>query len=604
TFDEEARRWRWDLERIRQQRFTDNVVDLMMARLRRLPEATLEVLRLAACLGSSVESSTLARASQLSEEHVHRHLWRALQSGLLVRTGNTYAFLHDRVQQAAYLLTPEAERPALHLHLGRRLLEATEHRPPEEHLFDIVHQLDLGASLLRDAGERRELAELNLRAGRKAKASAAWLSAVSYLAQGMALLEHEPEEAPRALDFALRCERAWCEYLGGRQEEARRRVEALLEEPWLDEAQRAEASCLQVELYVTLGEMPRAIRSGLACLEALGLHLPEHPTAEEVEQAHEELERALAGREVEELLALPLTRRPDIQATMRVLSATLTPALFLDARLVRLLALELTTLGVRHGHSAASVWGYVCLGMSLVSVDVGRYEEGYRFGLLAYELVKKHGLLASAARVGLILGDVIGCWVRPQREGLERVLEAFRQGVEVGDLIYSCYCCNHIVTLLLATGAPLEEVARDLEQRMDFVRRAGDLNILAILESQQRFVLCMQGRTSRFGHFDDASFDEAGFEESVAGSHMQLMVCWYYILKLQARLLAGEVEQALEAAERAEALLAATARDIQLSDYHYFAALARAAACTDAAPEAKRRHLEGLERHERQLAVW
>src|SRR6185312_2840371 len=83
-------------------------------------------------------------------------------------------FLHDRVQQAAYEGIPQGERKAVHLKIGRLLRNSLSEQQREEHLFDIVYQLNRGRELLTDEGERDELAQLNLAAAKKARASAAF----------------------------------------------------------------------------------------------------------------------------------------------------------------------------------------------------------------------------------------------------------------------------------------------------------------------------------------------------------------------------------------------------------------------------------------------
>ena len=47
-------------------------------------------------------------------EAVNRDLFAALREGLLLRAAGSYRFSHDRVQQAAYSLVPESDRPAYH----------------------------------------------------------------------------------------------------------------------------------------------------------------------------------------------------------------------------------------------------------------------------------------------------------------------------------------------------------------------------------------------------------------------------------------------------------------------------------------------------------
>ena len=65
-----------------------------------------------------------------------------------------------------------------------------------EHLFDVANQLNRGAELLVDHDEKVRVAAIDLEAGRKAKASAAYASAREYFAAGLALLDEGDLEQP------------------------------------------------------------------------------------------------------------------------------------------------------------------------------------------------------------------------------------------------------------------------------------------------------------------------------------------------------------------------------------------------------------------------
>ncbi|MEA3181833.1 MAG: hypothetical protein QOI59_5356, partial [Gammaproteobacteria bacterium] len=125
SFDAYAAAWIWDLPRIRAKGYTDNVVDLMVGKLKRLPEATQERFKQLACLGNVAEIAALTLVHGLSEEQLHAEFWDAVRTGLIFRQNGGYAFLHDRVQEAAYGLIPEPERPAIHLRIGRLLAGQT-----------------------------------------------------------------------------------------------------------------------------------------------------------------------------------------------------------------------------------------------------------------------------------------------------------------------------------------------------------------------------------------------------------------------------------------------------------------------------------------------
>jgi len=134
AFDARAAAWKWDLARIRAKGYTDNVVALMVGKLKRLPDMTQEALKQLACLGNVAGIATLTWVHGASAEQIHATLWEAARTGLILRQEASYAFLHDRVQEAAYALIPEGERAATHLRIGRALASRTSLAELEEHI--------------------------------------------------------------------------------------------------------------------------------------------------------------------------------------------------------------------------------------------------------------------------------------------------------------------------------------------------------------------------------------------------------------------------------------------------------------------------------------
>ena len=212
-FDHAHARWSWDLDGIRAKRYTDNVADLMFGKLARLPAVTQQALQSLACLGNSAEVTTLALVLGTSAEQVHADLWEAVRLELVELVGGSYRFLHDRVQEAAYGLVPERQRAREHLRIGRLLAAHTPPEKREEVIFEIVNQLNRGAPLMASQDEREQLSQLNLVAGKRAKASAAYAVALKYFVSGAALLPENAWESCSQLAFALELHRAECEFL-------------------------------------------------------------------------------------------------------------------------------------------------------------------------------------------------------------------------------------------------------------------------------------------------------------------------------------------------------------------------------------------------------
>jgi len=606
--DAQHRTWWWDLDQIRAQDFADNVVDLMVEKLRQLPLPTQEALQLAACLGNRFDLRHLALVSgEAGQPEVERHLAAALQENLIVRTSSeTKAgrgkFLHDRIQQAAYSLIPEAERARVHLRIGRVLLASMTADELAGNLFDVANQLDRGAAGLADRGEKTQVAELDLRAGRKAKASAAYASARVYLAAGMALLDETYWASQYELMFSLRLECAECEFLTGELDRAEQLLAELLQRA-ASKVDLAAVYELKVLLHTVKSENPKAVDSALACLKLLGIDIPAHPSWEEVQAEYETLWRKLEGRPIEDLIDLPLMRDPELQAATRVLCALSNPAYVTDRNLFCLELCRTLNLGMQHGVNGAFAHACGYLGFSL-GPAFQRYPEGFRLAKLGCDLVEKQGFVAYRAKVQDATG-IAAFWTHPLASAIDFVRASLRTAIESGDLTYACYAMYHIVMLLLLRNDPLDAVWRESDIALDYLHKSKFRDMEDILVPNRRFIAAMQGRTAALSTFNDAQFDEAAFEaQLLAGERMPTMICWYWIVKAKARFLSGDYTGALAAADKAKALLWSSTAHFPLIDYYYYAALTVAALHENASAGERKGWRERLATYQAQLREW
>jgi hypothetical protein len=303
--DPDASAWIWDLARIREKGYTDNVVDLMVKKLKRLSGATQTALQQLACLGNVVEVSTLSLVFGQSEDEIHTAFWEAARTGLILRLEGSYAFLHDRVQEAAYALIPEDKCAASHLRIGRVLLANMTADGLAEHLFDVANHFNRGAALLISRDEKVQVAAIDLRAGRKAKASGAYASARGYFSAGMALLDETDWGRHHELTFSLWLESAECEFLSGNLERTEHLVVELLKRG-ASNVDQAAAYNLKILIHTVKSESTQAVDSAITCLRLFGIEIPVRPTWEQVQTEYETIWQTLEGRPIESLIDLPI----------------------------------------------------------------------------------------------------------------------------------------------------------------------------------------------------------------------------------------------------------------------------------------------------------
>ena len=602
TFDYDDGRWSWDPNSIYAKGYTDNVADLMVGKLNRLPVEAQQALQLLPCMGNSAEFDLLEMVSQQSNEEMHGQLWEAIRAGLIFRTEHSYTFSHDRVQEAAYSLIPEEARAEAHLRIGRLLATHIAPEKREETIFEIVNQFNRGVSLITAPQERERVAELNLIAGKRAKISTAYASALEYLVAGCALLAEDSWERRYTLTFALEFERAECEFLTGDFAAAEERL-SILSERATNLVDSAAVTCLRAELYMTLDQRNRAVEVCLEYLRRIGVDWSPHPTKDQVEREYTKIWRQLGARAIEQLVDLPLMTDSDCRATLDVLSVFATPAWYADENLHDLVGAHMANLSLEHGNSDGSCHAYALLGTILGS-NLGQYQAGFRFGKLAVDLIEKRGLHRFKARVYNAFGHHITPWARHLHDGRIWNRRAFNAAKESGDLTYAAFSSSNMIANLLAGGDPLQEVQREAEDGLKFSRKmrfdlVSDYIIVAL-----RLIRTLRGLTPKFGSFNDAEFDESRFEQHLEENPgLAPAACRYWIRKLQACFYAEDYASAVAAAAKAH-LVHRRQSFFEVAGYPFYSALAHAALCRSASADERARYLEAVATHYRQLAIW
>jgi PAS domain S-box-containing protein len=563
AFDPKARAWTWDRAGINAKEFTDNLVDLMLGRLRRLPASAQDALKLLACLGDNAEVETLALILGAPKAKVRESLHAAVQAGLIVSCEEQYRFLHDRVQEAAYALIPDDRRASFHLLVGRRLLTQLNDEDLAEEIFDTVNHLNIGAPAATDPNERTQIAQLNLRAGLQAKASTAYASACRYFDFGFAILGGRSWDQHYDLTSKLLLERAECELLSGNLGLSGELIGLLLSNA-RSKTDRTEAYRLQVTLQLLRGEMALAVRTALECLKMFDMTFPEIPTTEDVREEYNDLQRQMGSRSVESLLELPLMEDPEIRALSGVLLTLGESSYFVDEHLYAMLAFRMVKLSIDFGHSSSCIVGYGGVGI-ILGPTFDRFDDGERFAGIAVAVAERHGFLAHRPGAYVLL-QMASLWTATIDEALARLDSADKAALETGEVVFACISAEHRVTNLLARGQSLDVVWPESVSRLAFVRKRGYAHIVDILLAIQRFVAALRG---------DASSDRfIGDETGLLRTGLPVVQCYYWILQLQLRYLMGDVEGANEAAMKAQPVLWSARCHIQTGNFRFYHTLA------------------------------
>jgi PAS domain S-box-containing protein len=602
VFEPSAKTWRWNLDQIRARGFGTNIVDFLIEKLTRLSEKAQSALRALACLGSAAELTTLKIAFGDFEQALLGGLDEAIRSGYVSRGNEMYSFLHDRIQEAAYALIPEDERPENHLRLGRQLAAKLPMEKRQDAIFEIANQFNRGEVLIASRDEREKVADLNLTAGLRAKSSTDYASALIYINAANRLLQTAPGQN-YALTFATSFHRAECEFLTGNLAAAEEQL-SNLSRAAADGVDRAGVTCLQSALYTATNRFDRAIEVSLQYLQHSGVNISPRPTDEEVAEEYARISQRLGNASVESLIDLPVMRDSGWRAAMDVLMGLLPPARFTHANLHALATLKMVNLSLQHGMCDAA--SLACAQLSLIlGPHFGNFEAGLSFGQLGLEMVERRGFARFNVRVYTVVGYHVLPWTRHLRNAIILMQQALEAATQAGDLTFAAYSSAHLISLRLSAGKPLPDVQHEAERGLAWTRKMGFGLLVDVFAAQLVLISFLRGVRPEFASFSDEISDEESFEQHlIQDSGRAIATCWYWIRKLQARYHAGLYEAALDAAAKAERLSWTGETHWEWADYHFFGALAHAASYDCSPVDDRQRHLEALAVHYQKLSTW
>ncbi|MDM8557979.1 AAA family ATPase [Candidatus Parabeggiatoa sp. HSG14] len=503
-FDREQLNWQWNLTQIEEMNITDNVVDLMIGKLKKLPNEAQHVLRLASCIGNRFDLNTLSVIYEKSASEIFHTLTPILKEEFVLPISaielaeddnlhiQHFQFLHDRVQQAAYALIDDAQKQGMHLQIGRLLLKNTPQEKFEEELFEIVEHLNQGVMLITSQVEKNEIAHLNLKAGQKAKASAAYEAALKYLNVGLQLLAKDSWETEYDLTLSFHVIAMEVEYLNTHFEQADNLAQIILKQSKsvLDKAKIYET---QISCYIAQNNLQAAMDAGLQALEILGVSLSESPPQHLV---------------IEELEALPLMTDPYKLIALRIMSVVQVAFYFSQSPSWMPMIFKMVDICVEEGNSYYASFAYVTHGVLLCAV-LSDIEKGYQLSQLAMRIHDKFEETELQGRITEMFYAAVSFYKEHAVNTLEPLRDNIRVALENGDLLRAGYSTMYTFSHHFLVGKPLEYVHQINLKYTDFIEKIKQKSSLYYAKVWEEIVMNLMGKTQDRCRLMGRFFNEA-----------------------------------------------------------------------------------------------
>ncbi|MEH2264288.1 trifunctional serine/threonine-protein kinase/ATP-binding protein/sensor histidine kinase [Nostoc sp.] len=596
NFNYESGYWQCDIAQANQQAVTDDIVEFMALQLEKLPLTTQNILKLASCIGNQFDLATLAIVSEQCQINTADALWKALQEGLILPISEVYkfyqgeeseqlalsyqniekkiakyAFLHDRVQQAAYFLISDEQKTATHLKIGQLLRENLCELEIEEKLFDLVGHLNLGIELISQASDRQALAQLNFKAGSKAKNATAYTAARVYFQTGIALLQPDCWQTQYELALNLHLAVTEASYLNSDFESMKEMAGVVL--------QNAQTIFDKVKIYeikiaalTAQSQILGAIAVGADVLSQLGVELPSAPESAQIDKALEYLKEQLQGREISQLIDLPvMSDRPAI-AAMQLLGILFAPILLGNPGLMPLLSATMVRLSLQFGNTPASTVGYAIHGMVLCAF-LSEVETGYKFGCLALSLLEK----LNVRGIKCLPLNLFGGFIQHRQQSLLATLstmkDSYTNGMETGSFLYAGYSIQGYGYKALFAGVNLNTLSAELAPYSVVLAQAKQNAACILLDTTRQVLENLRETVSQPHRLMGIVYDETIMLPKHQEDNDFTAIAYAYTYKLMLAALWGNYQAALEYITGIKPYFMAAAGAVHIPVFHFYAAL-------------------------------
>ena len=615
TFEQKGH-WQWDIEQIETVNITDNVVELMISKLKKLPSSARQVLRLAACVGNRFDLDTLSVIYEKSATDTFADLMPVLTEGLILPQSELemsssdihssqfiihhLQFLHDRVQQAAYALIDDEQKQAVHLSTGRLLLANIPTEKRAEKLFEIVDHLNRGQKLITDHQEKMVLAELNLMAGKKAKDATAYAAAREYFNAGLNWLTNENWTSHYQLTFALHKEMGEVEYLNSHFKQSETLI-CLTIEKAISAIEKAELYILLIGQYQLLGKYQEAIETGKKALMLLDIDLPDSnfPEAMQIEMA--KINQQLEGKTIASLIHEPEMTDPKIIIAAKLLTKLFPSTFFANLELHNFISSKLINLYFKYGHTPDTAQGYVVYGLLLGPI-LGDYLQAYEFGILGIKIIDKFPKSALKCRSYHVFSMFLNHWVKPLKQSIPISEEAYKAALETGELDTAGYTLMAQSISVFSQGKHLLKMLTAISQFVQFAHKTQHQFVVDCLLAFQLTTLNLAGKTKTHLDFHNDELNEAQYLENCQNNKSLGGICFHHILKSMTLYLYGEFAQAYQHALAVEKLSDIASGMFIITEHNFYSSLILVALCRNNPTDTQKR--EKLTANQEQMKLW
>lgn len=520
-FDEYSALWKWKKEQLNKMKFSANVVDLMLSKLKTYDEDDQFLLSLASLIGTNFSLKILSKVVQKDYTQTLKHLEIALEDKLIVPQNNAYlfisdkhelekaqfSFIHDRVQQSSNLLMDESSTKYYKLQIGKELLKEED----ESLLFQVVEQLNVGIDLVENESQRMEYARLNLKAALQAKKASAFIPAREFLKVAVEFIVDNNDENILSLSIDIYRELAQTAYLSGEFELADT-CYSKLKEFEMHKLQKIQYLLVQANHYQLQGRFYDALDVINEGISLAGISFPSE--SEELEKLMHD-EYAFIDRYIKEsnknILNMNDMKDPLLIAVMELMRVQWYASYLVGNNILNsVISLTMTKLSLQEGCSDITSFAFVT---SALVAHMAKNDpiQGKLMGELAIEISDKRNNRYIRGTTYLLYTTFTHPWHSSIQSSIPYFKTAWECSEETNDYVTAGYIINVKSTDSLIASMNLKSLEKQYSQEIHYLQKVKQKDMEdATVAGAVQAVRALLGKTIN-DSFDDENFNELSY---------------------------------------------------------------------------------------------
>lgn len=600
NFNIESKKWTWQIEQIRATNMTDNVVILMADKIRTLSSPTQNILTLAACIGNQFDAATLSVISGMDIENLKSNLREALTEGIIIPTEDGYKFVHDRIQQSAYSLIPEADKAATHLKIGRLLLQNTIKEKQSTLLFDIADHYNLGLKLI-EGEEKMQLLDLNRKAALRAKNSSAFQHARKYVEMAIRLLPATAWKSNYPLALELNTLAAEIYFLCSDVTAMELYVQKITEQ-----AQSlkdiVKANEIRVQGYISQNRLREALAKGLELLKQFRITFPKNPMLVHAVLALLRTKLVIGFRKPADLVHLPMMEQRRDLEVMSVLFEVVPSAYWVNANLMLMIVFKSMRMSLLKGNCGISYYSYTSYGAVLC--ELGELKSGYAFGVIGLQLSDRNEARATSCRTKFNFSCFVQHWCEPLRNTFDPFLKAYHIGLETGNGEFASFSLYFYVQHFYLSGKNLQQAIDEFEKNGRAIQQMGHFTPLNYLNIHHQAALNLAGHSANPCALEGTAYKESEMLPRHIDGNDKTALYKYHFQKMILQTVFENYEEAIKSGELALPNVGSVTAQYCRTLLLFYEALARFGQIRKVNSHLKRQYAKRIKKNISKIKMW